>query len=107
MKRLLFVVLIIAGIAAVFNSCKKNKDATPPVITLIGDATVNACQGFPYTDAGATAMDDTDGDISALIEVVNNVNTDVPGTYTVTYKVKDNAGNEAEDVVRTVIVIFC
>jgi len=38
-----------------------------------------------YVDAGATASDNYDGDITASIVTVNPVNTAVKGTYTVTY----------------------
>jgi hypothetical protein len=41
------------------------------------------------------AYDETDGDITAKIVVSGSVNTATPGVYTLTYKVKDNAGNEA------------
>jgi PBP1b-binding outer membrane lipoprotein LpoB len=40
------------------------------------------------------AYDETDGDITAKIVVSGSVNTATPGVYTLTYKVKDNAGNE-------------
>ncbi len=79
-------------------------DTTPPVITLIGDATVVLEVGSTYTDQGAMAVDNNDGDISTSIVVESNVNTGVAGTYTVTYNVEDSSGNEAEEVVRTVRV---
>jgi WD40 repeat protein len=79
-------------------------DVTAPVITLVGDATLELTVGDTYTDAGATAEDDTDGDITADIVVVNPVDTGVVGTYTVTYNVEDAAGNPATEVTRTVTV---
>ncbi|QSE97438.1 immunoglobulin-like domain-containing protein [Fulvivirga lutea] len=80
-------------------------DTTPPVITLIGDATVNVALNDTYTDAGATATDDTDGDITEDIVVGGDVvDTSVAGTYTITYNVMDAAGNAADEVTRTVIV---
>ena len=36
-------------------------DTTPPVITLLGEATVEIDQNTSYTDAGATAVDAVDG----------------------------------------------
>ncbi|MAD98701.1 MAG: hypothetical protein CMB99_15365 [Flavobacteriaceae bacterium] len=80
-------------------------DTTAPVITLTGDATVNIEIGSTYNDAGATANDDTDGDITGNINTVNPVNTSVAATYTVTYNVSDAAGNAATEVTRTVNVI--
>jgi hypothetical protein len=80
-------------------------DTTVPVITLLGDATVTIEVGSDYTDAGATASDNYDGDITDDIVVVNPVDTDVVGTYTITYNVSDAAGNAATEVTRTVNVV--
>ena len=80
-------------------------DTTPPVITLLGDATVSIPVGTSYTDAGATATDAVDGDITSKIVVTDPVDTTTPGTYTVTYTVSDSAGNAATPVTRTVTVV--
>jgi lysophospholipase L1-like esterase len=79
-------------------------DTTAPVIALVGDATISIEAGSTYTDQGATANDDIDGDITSKIVIVNSVNTSVPGTYSVTYNVLDKAGNSAAQATRTVIV---
>jgi hypothetical protein len=79
-------------------------DATPPVIQLRGPATVNVTIDGTYTDAGATATDAEDGDLTARIVVTNSVDTTVLGTYTVTYSVTDSSGNAAAPVTRTVTV---
>ena len=55
-------------------------DTTLPIITLVGTGTVNLFVGDTYTDSGATAADDTDGDITASIVTVNPVNTSASGT---------------------------
>jgi VCBS repeat-containing protein len=81
------------------------RDTNAPVITLLGSASVNIYLGESYTDAGATALDDRDGDISESIVIDDQVNTDVLGIYKVTYNVSDKAGNKAEEVIRTVKVI--
>ena len=39
-------------------------DTTAPVITLLGEATVTIEVGSTYSDAGATASDNYDGDVS-------------------------------------------
>ncbi|MFZ2898546.1 MAG: LamG-like jellyroll fold domain-containing protein, partial [Saprospiraceae bacterium] len=78
---------------------------TPPVITLLGDASLVICKGATYNDAGATASDDCQGDITGSISTVNPVNTAVAGVYTVTYNVSDCANNAATEVTRTVQVI--
>jgi len=89
-----------------------NPDTVKPVITLKGDATVKLAIGDNYTDAGATAADDRDGDITNRIvtTISNNMNsgttfsTAEAGTYTFHYNVSDAAGNAAAEVTRTVIV---
>ena len=72
------------------------------MITLLGDAAVTLEVGTSYTDAGATASDNYDGDITSNIVTVNNVDTSTIGTYTVTYNVSDANGNAAAEVTRTV-----
>ena len=79
-------------------------DTTVPVITLEGDAVVTIEVDAIYTDAGATAFDNVDGNITTSISVVNTVNTAIVGQYTVTYNVSDAAGNAAVEVTRTVTV---
>ncbi len=46
-----------------------------------------------------------DGDITANIVIVNSVNTNIVGTYTVTYNVSDAAENTAQQLIRTVNVV--
>ena len=77
-------------------------DVTIPVITLLGESEVSLELGSIYTDAGATAVDNIDGDITANIVTVNSVDVNTVGTYTVTYNVSDAAGNAATQVTRTV-----
>jgi hypothetical protein len=79
-------------------------DTTPPTITLVGQATVTVIANETYTDAGATATDTADGNLTSRITVDNPVNAAVIGTYTVTYKVTDLSGNAATPVTRTVRV---
>jgi len=81
-------------------------DTTNPVITLLGDAETTHTQGTAYTDAGATAADNIDGDITANIVVGGDTvdNTTAVGTYYITYDVEDSGGNHATQVIRTVTV---
>lgn len=77
-------------------------DITPPNITLNGgDVTVD--YGSNYTDAGATATDDRDGNVTANMTVTGAVNTSALGGYTITYAVSDSSGNNAS-IVRNVTV---
>jgi len=82
-----------------------NEDTTVPVITLLGDDPVTIEVGDTYIDAGATALDNLDGDITSSIETVSNVDTAIVGTYTVAYNVSDASGNAAAEVTRTINVV--
>jgi hypothetical protein len=49
---------------------------------------------FPYADPGATCYDTVDGKFAKSAIVVSGLpNVDVTGTYVITYRVKDSAGN--------------
>ena len=75
-----------------------------PVIQLIGDATITLTVGDTYTDDGATAHDQEDGDITSKIITVNPVDTNTAGTYTITYNATDSEDVAADEVTRTVTV---
>lgn len=80
-------------------------DTTAPVITMLGSSPIDINVGATYTDAGATALDNYDGNITGNITTTNNVNTSIAGSYTVKYNVSDTEGNAATEVVRTVNVL--
>ena len=87
---------------------KKNEnvaDTTPPTITLNGTTPQTVEIGENYSDEGATATDNVDGDISSSIVVSSNVDTSKTGTYYIRYNVKDSSGNSASEVVRVVKVV--
>ena len=79
-------------------------DSTSPVITLIGTSTLNLNVGDTYTEQGATATDNYDGNLTSSIVTTGNVDTSTAGTYFVQYNVSDSSGNAAIEVVRTVNV---
>lgn len=79
-------------------------DDVAPVITITGDTRVEVGLGQPYEDAGATAADNVDGDITGRIVVSGDLTTAIPGEYPITYTVADTAGNVTE-AVRTVVVL--
>ncbi|CAH8717961.1 S-layer homology domain-containing protein [Paenibacillus thiaminolyticus] len=81
-----------------------NIDREKPVIILIGEPVIHVVQGTGFQDPGASALDNTDGDISASIIVSGQVNTQIPGEYVLRYNVTDKAGNAADEVIRTVKV---
>ncbi len=83
------------------NSDENTEDATAPVITLTGSASVTHELGTDYTDAGATAVDDVDGSVAAT--TTGTVDDTTAGTYTLTYTAVDAAGNTST-LTRTVTV---
>lgn len=76
-----------------------------PVITLNGNTPIDHTINTTYTDAGATANDAQDGNLTNIIVTVNNVDDTTLGTYTVTYNVTDSENNTATEIVRTVNVV--
>jgi hypothetical protein len=105
--KIILPTFMIIGILLVYSCKKETKDTTAPVITLLGDNPFTLCKDAAYTDPGATAYDETDGDLTANIQVTNNLNTGTTGQYQMKYNVSDKAGNAAAEVVRTVDVINC
>ncbi len=82
------------------------KDTTSPVLTLNGLASITIRQGQTFTDPGAVAQDAC-GDVDLTATILQSggpVITDVPGSYVLTYRVADAAGNTAT-AVRTVRVV--
>jgi hypothetical protein len=78
-------------------------DTEAPVITILGENPVYVKQNDTYVDAGATAEDEVDGDVTGDIVTDNQVDTSNVGGYGVYYSVKDAAGNSA-NAKRTVYV---
>ena len=74
-------------------------DIIPPVIVLIGDASMDMENIHSYNKLGATATDNIEGNITELIVI---------GTHLAskgTYNVMDMAGNPAVEVTRTVNIL--
>jgi len=78
------------------------EDNTPPVITLIGDSTINWTQGYEYKDFGATATDEIDGQVN--VTQSGKVDIAHTGTYSVIYTANDAAGNKARAVRKVKVV---
>ncbi|MCC1485682.1 DUF5011 domain-containing protein, partial [Winogradskyella immobilis] len=89
--------------ASVDRTVNVNADITAPVITLNGSSVIDLNVGDTYTELGATATDNIDGDLTGNINITGTVDTSIAGVYTVTYSVSDVAGNSAS-VDRTVNV---
>ena len=96
MKKLLFGSAALVGMAMLsLTSCKS--DETAPAITITGGNTQTVSLNAALTDPGATANDDSDGDVTSLVtsDYLDVVDENETGTYTVTYTVADKAGNVA------------
>jgi hypothetical protein len=105
--------VVISFLALWTASCKKNSsnnnsntpaDTTPPVISLNGNTNDTVSLNTSYTNPGATANDNVDGNVSANVTVTGAVNKDLVGEYRLYYNVKDAAGNSAAQVTRYVYV---
>jgi len=101
-------ILCITAVLVIQAACSGSgpgRDTTPPVITLTGANPLIIAVGEAYVEPGATATDDRDGDLTASI-VINTsaVDSSIPGTYQVTYNVRDAAGNAAVTMIRIVTV---
>ena len=64
-----------------------------PTVTLIGATPITVAQGSVYSDAGATGNDAEDGPLAPV--VAGSVDTNTPGSYTLTYTVTDSFGSSA------------
>ena len=92
-----FAVQEIFNVASEESSRSHIVDKTPPVLKLTGDAEITLEVGDRYIESGAIATDniDTSEELAGKIQIVGTVNTNLPGVYTITYNVKDKAGNDA------------
>lgn len=78
-------------------------DPVAPELELKGDARITITEGDKWKDPGCTATDNVDGDISDRVTVSGSVDHNKPGSYKLTYEVKDTYEN-AVTVERTVVV---
>ena len=82
-----------------------SEDPDRPNITLLGEATIILALGENYVEAGATAIDQQDGDLTAAIEINSQVNNAEIGDYLVRYSVTDSSSKLAIEKIRIVRVI--
>ncbi len=67
-------------------------DSIPPVITISGENPLSIFQGETFSDPGATATDNIDGEVA--VTPSGSVDMSTVGEYTITYTTKDSANNE-------------
>ena len=101
-KAMLYKAMFVFALV-MLNGCDDDKvvDTQPPHITLNGDTNITILQGDVWSDPGATAVDDVDGEVSVTVKGV--VDTTTIGSYILTYIARDSTGNEASTI-REVIV---
>lgn len=103
-KQFITVSLLALVVSGAFTGCKSDSDTTAPVIILTGANPFNLEMLTTYTDPGATAQDDKDGNVSLkIVTDASDVVKEVPGSYLVYYSVSDAAGN-ATSLTRDVVV---
>lgn len=91
------------GVAVATLTATVSEDEEAPLVALLGGSQVSTQCGSAYSDEGATASDDCDGDLTAALTSTSNVDTAVPGDYQVQYQVSDQAGHSGV-ATRTVAV---
>ncbi|MEN9613953.1 MAG: hypothetical protein RLZZ347_260, partial [Candidatus Parcubacteria bacterium] len=79
-----------------------SSDTIPPVISLNGNNPATVQRGATYLDPGATVTDNVNDNLG-VTTVGGEIDTTIPGEYTVHYSATDAAGNTASTT-RTVIV---
>lgn len=79
-------------------------DTIKPIVNIIGKNPDTINVGESFIDSGAVATDNNDGNLTSKIITVNNVDTTLPGSYTISYTVSDEAGNMSSDT-RIVLVL--
>jgi len=96
MKKSIALAALVAVSSVFITGCSKD-DSEAPIITLIGDNPLVLGLTEVYTENGATADDNEDGNISSSIIVdASDINNILPNTYFVYYSVSDAAGNLGE-----------
>lgn len=80
-------------------------DNTPPILSLNNDDTLYLEIGTTYTEYGAKAIDDTEGDISSYVQISSDLDMAYTGIYYVTYNAEDAGGNKALPIIRVVYVV--
>ena len=100
--RVIYAVSDSAGNQSVVERKIRYIDQVAPTITIEGDYLVSITAGQAYQEPGYVANDNLEGDISADVTVLGNMDTQTPGVYILNYHVKDGYGNlgTAERIVR-------
>ncbi|GEM_PF-3154276 len=85
------------GVLREYKAYVANIDKEPPALVLHGALTYPVYQGLPFVfdEPGFTAIDSYDGDVTANVQVTQEVDVYKGGYYEIIYTVSDSAGNVA------------
>ncbi len=111
MKKILLYSLVLV-MTSFLMSCDKDSEglshiSPSPSFELIGNSVELVQLGESYSDAGVTVTETLDGETTELTDVTvyTSLDTSLPGSYTVSYSVKNSLGDVFySDVQRTVVV---
>lgn len=91
-----YTVMDAAGNNATTSRSVTVTDQRAPSITLVGGP-ANLLLGEPFLEPGFSASDDVDGDLTLAVSVADNLpQLPTTGSFIVTYRVSDAAGNNAQ-----------
>jgi hypothetical protein len=79
-------------------------ERSKPVITLLGTAVVSLSSGCAYVEAGFSAIDNLNKNITSMVLTFGVLDINVVGQYVLTYRVSDDLNNESF-VSRTINVL--
>lgn len=97
--------LLFGTTVVLFGLISCGKKNIQPVISLNGEMEQTLALGTPYSEEGATAQDNKDGDISDDIIITGTVNHNLVGEYRIFYNVEDSEGNKAATATRFINVV--
>jgi hypothetical protein len=101
-----FAVITAFVLSTTFIACQKEKDENPPKVTITGKTSDRVLYPKHYVDPGATAVDETDGDLTSSIVVHDNIDYNNPNiNYDIYYTATDKAGNEGNSGQRLIMLI--
>lgn len=91
--KVIYTVTDTAGNVTTVERTIRYDDPVPPELILNGETKITITEGNKWKDPGCTATDNVDGDLTGQVAVSGAVDHNKPGTYKLTYEVKDQYGN--------------
>jgi len=103
-KSILRIMKIIVGMIILFfyiknlltNKNEINKTESSLTLELLGEEMILISVGEEYNEPGYVANDSIEGDLTSKVSVQNSLDNSMPGTYVITYIVKNKNGEKIE-----------